>query len=88
MNYFLMCVFSFFQCEKLLEIYEEDIEDWYFKKQGKTSLKQYICADKVLKGKDVSCLSETLSITNEKGDSGRKSKKKKVPKSKPPKEDL
>lgn len=56
-----------FQCETLLEQNEADIEDWYFKHQGKQSLKQYLCADRALKGQDVSCLNEKL-----KGETGKR----------------
>lgn len=55
------------QCETLLEQNEADIEDWYFKHQGKQSLKQYLCADRALKGQDVSCLNEKL-----KGETGKR----------------
>lgn len=43
------------------------IEDWYFNRQGKESLKKYLCQDKALKGDDVNCLYEQL-----KGDPGNK----------------
>ncbi|XP_017785551.1 PREDICTED: protein canopy 4 [Nicrophorus vespilloides] len=55
------------QCETLLEQNEGDIEDWYFKYQGKQSLKQYLCADRALKGKDTRCLNEKL-----KGETGKR----------------
>ncbi|XP_077294078.1 FGF signaling regulator protein canopy b [Arctopsyche grandis] len=48
------------QCETLLEEFEEDIEDWYWHHQEKTDLKQYLCVDRVLKGKNTSCLREQL----------------------------
>ncbi|CAH1391192.1 unnamed protein product [Nezara viridula] len=48
------------QCEKVLEEYEEDIENWYFHHQGMVSLKQYLCAEKFLKGSHYECLKEEL----------------------------
>ena len=46
------------QCETLIEDYEEAIENWYFKQQEKYSLQDYLCRDRMLKGKSKSCLSE------------------------------
>jgi len=51
-----------FQCESLLEEAEEDIEDWFFN-HPEVPLKTFLCSQRVLKGKDDSCLAE-------KGDSG------------------
>lgn len=48
------------QCETLLEEYEPDIEDWYWHHQDDVTLVQYLCTDRVLKGKNVSCLDEKL----------------------------
>ncbi|GLV41675.1 Canopy b [Carabus blaptoides fortunei] len=48
------------QCESLLELYEADIEYWYFNHQGDIQLKQYLCADRVLKKGDKKCLDEQL----------------------------
>ncbi len=47
------------QCETLLEDFEDDIEEWYFKHQdsGK-SLVNYLCKDRALKGKSKKCLKE------------------------------
>ncbi len=44
------------QCETLLEEHEDDVETWYFSYQQKTSLEDFLCRDRVLKGKDVDCL--------------------------------
>lgn len=55
------------QCESLLERYEDSIESWYFKHQGKKSLKDYLCADRALSGKDKQCLNERL-----KGETGKR----------------
>lgn len=62
-----------FQCETLLEQNEGDIEDWYFRHQGKESLKKYLCEDRALKNQDIQCLYEQL-----KGDTGSKKPSKKV----------
>uniref|UniRef100_A0A0A9Y3E1 DUF3456 domain-containing protein n=1 Tax=Lygus hesperus TaxID=30085 RepID=A0A0A9Y3E1_LYGHE len=64
------------KCEYVLENYEEDIEDWYFKYQGGKPLKTFLCEDKVLLGQDTSCLKEALPSLPEKskGDTGKKSK--------------
>lgn len=48
------------QCETLLEDYESDIEDWYWRRQGDISLKTFLCSQRALKGGDDSCLNETL----------------------------
>nr|CAD7592884.1 unnamed protein product [Timema genevievae] len=65
------------QCETLLEDYESDIEDWYFHHQGDITLKQYLCNDRALLGKDISCLTEVLhpkdkGKKNRKGETGEK----------------
>ncbi|KAF6199088.1 hypothetical protein GE061_007113 [Apolygus lucorum] len=64
------------KCEYVLENYEEDIEDWYFKYQGDKSLKTFLCEDKVLQGQDASCLKEALPSLDDKskGDTGNKNK--------------
>uniref|UniRef100_A0A8D8R0A7 Protein canopy 4 n=1 Tax=Cacopsylla melanoneura TaxID=428564 RepID=A0A8D8R0A7_9HEMI len=48
------------QCESLLEDHEEDIEDWYFRRQGEVSLKQFLCSEKALRSDDQTCLNEEL----------------------------
>ncbi|XP_066588841.1 protein canopy 4 [Prorops nasuta] len=58
------------QCESLLENHEPDIEEWFYKHQGKIPLIKYLCEDRALKGKNVSCLKE-------KGDNGLIKQKKK-----------
>lgn len=62
------------QCETLLEQREGDIEDWYFNHQGNIPLKDYLCAQRVLKESEASCLTEQLK--GEKGE--RKPKKNKT----------
>uniref|UniRef100_H2YG98 DUF3456 domain-containing protein n=1 Tax=Ciona savignyi TaxID=51511 RepID=H2YG98_CIOSA len=47
------------QCERMLEEYEEVIEDWYFKKQDKKTLVNYLCRDNVLQRNNQACLEET-----------------------------
>ncbi|KAJ8945261.1 hypothetical protein NQ318_016682 [Aromia moschata] len=60
------------QCETLLEEHEADIEDWYFKHQGKLMLKKYLCEDRALKNGNSKCLHEEL-----KGETGKKKPSKK-----------
>lgn len=52
------------QCESLLEIHEADIEDWYFRRQGDTSLGHFLCVEKALESDDSSCLNEQLPEKN------------------------
>ena len=49
------------QCETLLEDFEDDIEKWYFKHQEDSSLQEYLCKNRALKGKSKKCLKETLT---------------------------
>lgn len=56
-----------FQCETLLEDFESDIEEWYFKYEGDKNLKEYLCLNRILKGQDAKCLDEQL-----KGEKGSK----------------
>lgn len=70
------------QCDVLVEEYEDVIEDWYRHHQTE-DLSQFLCADRVLKGKDASCLAEKW--TGKKGDlasAGEKPSKKKSGKKK------
>ena len=48
------------QCERYMEDYLDDIEEWYMDKDnfGK-SLQDYLCKDLILKGQDDSCLEES-----------------------------
>ncbi len=39
------------QCNQMVEVHEEDIEDWYLNHSEQNPL-DFICADRVLKGKD------------------------------------
>lgn len=55
----------YLKCEDLLEMYESDIEHWYFNDQTE-SLKNYLCKDRALKKFDVSCLNEALSNEDQK----------------------
>lgn len=55
-------------CETLLEEYEDDISDWYWHHQDDSTLSQYLCADRALRGKNTQCLNEKL-----KGESSDKS---------------
>lgn len=47
------------KCERLLEKYENDLEEWYWKEDG-SNLSEYLCVNRVLKGKETKCLSERL----------------------------
>ncbi|KAL1116321.1 hypothetical protein AAG570_005816 [Ranatra chinensis] len=67
------------QCETVLENHEDDIEDWYFNRQGEVSLKEHLCARHFLKGEDISCLEESEGGSSTegkkvKGEKGMKSK--------------
>ncbi|MBZ3873654.1 Protein canopy-like protein 3, partial [Sciurus carolinensis] len=48
------------QCDVLVEEFEEVIEDWYRNHQEE-ALAEILCANRVLKGKDTSCLAERWS---------------------------
>ncbi|XP_001608066.1 protein canopy homolog 3 [Nasonia vitripennis] len=61
------------QCEDLIENYESDIEDWYYKHQGDIPLTKYLCSERASKGDDA-CLKE-------KGDTGATVTQKKTEKS-------
>jgi hypothetical protein len=37
------------KCDTMLELYEEDIEDWFFNHRKKVTLTKYLCEDIVLK---------------------------------------
>lgn len=71
------------QCETLLERYEPDIEEWYFKRQDDGPLLDYLCRDRVLSKKDSECLYEVVKPKGEAGDEDdskpKKSKKKQKP---------
>lgn len=45
----------------MLEDYESDIEDWFWKMQGVVPLSQFLCQERVLKGADQQCLAESLT---------------------------
>jgi len=70
------------QCEMLLERYENDIEDWYFKSQNDGPLIDYLCRDRVLAKKDAECLTEVVKPKVKKGESGDEKPKKKSSKKK------
>lgn len=46
------------QCEKLLEDYEETIEDWYSSQQDSEQLQHYLCRKHVLSKEEQACLDE------------------------------
>jgi hypothetical protein len=54
------------QCETLLENHEEDIEKWYFDHQDKYNLQDFLCRQRMLKGKSKKCLTEPMDILNKK----------------------
>lgn len=61
------------QCDDLLEKYESDIEDWYFKYQETKPLLKYLCEEKALEKDDKECLNEQLSEIegDQKGDDAK-----------------
>ena len=65
------------QCEMLLERHENDIEEWYFKRQDDGPLIDYLCRDRVLSKKDSECLSEVVKPKGETGDEDNVKPKKK-----------
>jgi len=65
------------KCETLVEEYEQDISDWYFKHQQDAPLIKYLCEDRALKGKNTGCLYEVLGPeTKEEYDEAKKNKRK------------
>eukprot|EP00794_Sanderia_malayensis_P003223 gene3223-3701_t len=48
-------------CNQMVEVNEEDIENWYMNHAGKDPL-DFICAEKVLKGKDTDCLRASTEV--------------------------
>lgn len=57
------------QCETMLELYEEVVEDWYFHHQEER-LEHFLCQTHVLKSSEQECLKEVW-----KGDMGKKGMK-------------
>jgi hypothetical protein len=53
------------QCETLLENHEEDIEKWYFDYQEKFKLQDFLCKQRMLKGKSQKCLTEPMDKIKE-----------------------
>jgi hypothetical protein len=52
----------------MIELYEEEIEKWYFNYRKSSNLTKYLCEDLILKYEDKKCLSEKeskKSIKNE-----------------------
>lgn len=41
-----------FKCDQMVELYEENIEDWYMKHKDNISLANYLCEKHVLQGDD------------------------------------
>lgn len=48
------------RCENILEEYEDEIEEWYFKEHGSTSLADVLCKNNILKDGDQSCFLEVI----------------------------
>ena len=46
----------------MVELYFEDIEDWYNQHRSKTPIIRYLCEDIVLKREDKRCLAERQNI--------------------------
>ncbi|XP_046661012.1 protein canopy 4-like [Homalodisca vitripennis] len=59
------------QCELLLEDYESEIEDWYWKHQEEENLQSYLCTQRYLKNSDQSCLTEGVEL-KAKGEQGNR----------------
>ncbi|XP_062129453.1 protein canopy homolog 4 [Drosophila sulfurigaster albostrigata] len=76
------------QCENMLEQYEDEISDWYFKLQETKSLQKHLCEEHVLKHRqERECLKEQLPEPKpEKKD--KKAKGEKQKKTKGEKEEL
>ncbi|KAK7002674.1 protein canopy 4 [Biomphalaria glabrata] len=72
------------KCFKIVEEYEDDIEDWYWNNQHK-DLTKFLCRDRVLSHNDQECLAEQWTgeteKTSEEKSSKEKSSKKKTKKS-------
>ena len=47
------------KCERLLEKYENELEEWYWK-ENRDDLSDYLCVNRALKGKETKCLNERL----------------------------
>ncbi len=58
------------QCENMIEEHEEDIEKWYFDHQDKVDLQDYLCKQRMLKGKSKKCLKDPSIESKQKGDHG------------------
>ena len=63
------------QCEHFLEQHEADIDQWYWKLQD-IPLSQYLCEQKVLKDKNMKCLSEEDEVDTAKSTTTTKKKNK------------
>ena len=64
----------------MLEEHEEDIEEWYFKRQSEFALEDYLCRQRALKSEaDKYCLGKSKgeSAANIKGKKSKRKKKKK-----------
>ncbi|XP_023221443.1 protein canopy homolog 3-like [Centruroides sculpturatus] len=70
------------QCENLIEMHEETIEDWYYNHQ-EIPLRQFLCIDRALRKGDDGCLDEDLKLEKkEKKKKSKESRKKSESKSK------
>ncbi|XP_067123971.1 protein canopy homolog 3 isoform X1 [Centruroides vittatus] len=70
------------QCENLIEMHEETIEDWYYNHQ-EIPLRQFLCIDRALRKGDDGCLDEDLKLEKkEKKKTSKESRKKSESKSK------
>ena len=71
------------QCETLLEEHEEDIEEWYFKRQEEFTLEDFLCRQRALSSEaDKYCLGKA------KGESAGIKSKRKAKKKKKDKDEL
>lgn len=68
-------------CDNMVELYEEEIENWYTNERKNISLTNYLCERVILKNQDKSCLEEVFvpkPKDEEETQETKKSKKKKV----------
>ncbi|RNA02261.1 canopy -like protein [Brachionus plicatilis] len=66
-------------CDQTVELYEEEIENWYKNERNNITLTEYLCERIILKNDDKSCLSE--KFVENKEEEKKKSKKKETKKS-------
>lgn len=53
-------------CDNMVEVYEENIEDWYMNHRNQITLTNFLCERTILKNDDKSCLNEVFNPEDEK----------------------